>query len=65
MGAKHPEPGRLFDHDARSRWSAYLHIAWFSIRIALGLRGTVRLAHDDRLARANFLSTFVMISQNR
>jgi hypothetical protein len=51
---------------AGSMWFAYLHIAWFAIWIALGVESfPYRFAHDDRPLEAIFLSTFVMISQNR
>jgi uncharacterized membrane protein len=47
-------------------WFVYLHIAWFSIRIALGVEyypyGLLTMIVS---LEAIFLSTFVMISQNR
>jgi uncharacterized membrane protein len=47
-------------------WFAYLHIAWFSIWIALGIErypyGSLTMIVS---LKAIFLSTFVMISQNR
>jgi len=47
-------------------WFAYLHIAWFSIWIALGIeRYPYGLLTMIVSLEAIFLSTFVMISQNR
>jgi uncharacterized membrane protein len=51
---------------AGSMWFAYLHIAWFSIWIALGIeRYPYGLLTMIVSLEAIFLSTFVMISQNR
>jgi uncharacterized membrane protein len=51
---------------AGSMWFAYVHIAWFSIWIALGLeRYPYGLLTMIVSLEAIFLSTFVMISQNR
>ena len=51
---------------AGSMWFAYLHIAWFSIWIALGVeRYPYGLLTMIVSLEAIFLSTFVMISQNR
>jgi hypothetical protein len=51
---------------AGSMWFAYLHIAWFSIGIASGIeRYPYRLLTMIVSLEAIFLSTFVMISQNR
>jgi uncharacterized membrane protein len=51
---------------AGSMWFVYLHIAWFSIWIALGIEyypyGLLTMIVS---LEAIFLSTFVMISQNR
>lgn len=47
-------------------WFAYLHIAWFSIWIVWGLSGyPLGLLTMIVSLEAIFLSTFVMISQNR
>jgi uncharacterized membrane protein len=47
-------------------WFVYLHIAWFSIWIALGIeRYPYGLLTMIVSLEAIFLSTFVMISQNR
>jgi len=47
-------------------WFAYLHIAWFSIWIGLGVeRYPYGLLTMIVSLEAIFLSTFVMISQNR
>jgi len=64
---KRSEPGRRFDtRFAGSMWFVYLHIAWFSIWIALGVEyypyGLLTMIVS---LEAIFLSTFVMISQNR
>jgi len=51
---------------AGSMWFVYLHIAWFSIWIALGIeRYPYGLLTMIVSLEAIFLSTFVMISQNR
>jgi uncharacterized membrane protein len=51
---------------AGSMWFAYLHIAWFSIWIALRVeRYPYGLLTMIVSLEAIFLSTFVMISQNR
>jgi uncharacterized membrane protein len=51
---------------AGSMWFAYLHIAWFSIWISLGIeRYPYGLLTMIVSLEAIFLSTFVMISQNR
>jgi uncharacterized membrane protein len=51
---------------AGSMWFAYLHIAWFSFWIALGVeRYPYGLLTMIVSLEAIFLSTFVMISQNR
>ncbi len=51
---------------AGSMWFAYLHIAWFSIWIALRIeRYPYGLLTMIVSLEAIFLSTFVMISQNR
>jgi Protein of unknown function (DUF1003) len=51
---------------AGSMWFVYLHIAWFSIWIALGVeRYPYGLLTMIVSLEAIFLSTFVMISQNR
>ena len=51
---------------AASMWFAYLHIAWFSIWIGLGVeRYPYGLLTMIVSLEAIFLSTFVMISQNR
>ena len=51
---------------AGSMWFAYLHIAWFSVWIALGVeRYPYGLLTMIVSLEAIFLSTFVMISQNR
>lgn len=51
---------------AGSMWFAYLHIAWFSIWIAVGVeRYPYGLLTMIVSLEAIFLSTFVMISQNR
>jgi uncharacterized membrane protein len=51
---------------AGSMWFVYLHIAWFSVWIALGVEkypfGLLTMIVS---LEAIFLSTFVMISQNR
>jgi uncharacterized membrane protein len=47
-------------------WFAYLHIAWFAIWITLGIeRYPYGLLTMIVSLEAIFLSTFVMISQNR
>ena len=51
---------------AGSMWFAYLHIAWFSMWIAFGVeRYPYGLLTMIVSLEAIFLSTFVMISQNR
>ncbi len=51
---------------AGSMWFVYLHIAWFSIWIILGVeRYPFGLLTMIVSLEAIFLSTFVMISQNR
>jgi uncharacterized membrane protein len=51
---------------AGSMWFAYLHIAWFSVWIGLGVeRYPYGLLTMIVSLEAIFLSTFVMISQNR
>jgi uncharacterized membrane protein len=51
---------------AGSMWFVYLHVAWFSIWIASGLeRYPYGLLTMIVSLEAIFLSTFVMISQNR
>jgi uncharacterized membrane protein len=51
---------------AGSMWFVYLHIAWFSTWIALGVeRYPYGLLTMIVSLEAIFLSTFVMISQNR
>jgi uncharacterized membrane protein len=51
---------------AGSMWFAYLHIAWFSAWIGLGVeRYPYGLLTMIVSLEAIFLSTFVMISQNR
>jgi uncharacterized membrane protein len=47
-------------------WFVYLHIAWFSVWIGLGIeRYPYGLLTMIVSLEAIFLSTFVMISQNR
>jgi hypothetical protein len=44
----------------------HIHIIWFAVWIIFPRRElSLRAVDDDRLAGAIFLSTFVMISQNR
>jgi uncharacterized membrane protein len=51
---------------AGSMWFAYLHIAWFTVWIAFGVeRYPYGLLTMIVSLEAIFLSTFVMISQNR
>jgi uncharacterized membrane protein len=51
---------------AGSMWFVYLHVAWFSVWIALGIeRYPYGLLTMIVSLEAIFLSTFVMISQNR
>jgi uncharacterized membrane protein len=51
---------------AGSMWFAYLHIAWFAIWIGLGVeRYPYGLLTMIVSLEAIFLSTFVMVSQNR
>ena len=51
---------------AGSMWFVYLHVAWFSIWIGLGVeRYPFGLLTMIVSLEAIFLSTFVMISQNR
>jgi uncharacterized membrane protein len=51
---------------AGSMWFVYLHVAWFSVWIALGVeRYPYGLLTMIVSLEAIFLSTFVMISQNR
>jgi uncharacterized membrane protein len=51
---------------AGSMWFVYLHIAWFTVWIALGVeRYPYGLLTMVVSLEAIFLSTFVMISQNR
>jgi uncharacterized membrane protein len=51
---------------AGSMWFVYLHVAWFSLWIALGVeRYPYGLLTMIVSLEAIFLSTFVMISQNR
>ena len=51
---------------AGSMWFVYLHIAWFTVWIALGVeRYPYGLLTMIVSLEAIFLSTFVMISQNR
>jgi uncharacterized membrane protein len=51
---------------AGSMWFAYLHIVWFAIWIGLGIEGyPYGLLTMIVSLEAIFLSTFVMISQNR
>ena len=51
---------------AGSMWFAYLHIAWFAVWIAAGVEGyPFGLLTMIVSLEAIFLSTFVMITQNR
>jgi uncharacterized membrane protein len=51
---------------AGSMWFVYLHIAWFSVWIAAGVEGyPYGLLTMVVSLEAIFLSTFVMITQNR